>query len=68
MTQIPWDKVIARYVQQMAQTEKQSNPKNPPSTEWLQSIKPGMFNRHLHVIANGWWKDSNGIYFDYYVQ
>jgi hypothetical protein len=68
MTQIPWDKVIIRYVQQMQQTEKQSNPKNPPSTEWLQSIKPGMFNRHLHTIANGWWKDSNGIYFDYYVQ
>jgi hypothetical protein len=68
MTQIPWDKVITRYVQQMGQTEKQSNPKNPPSTEWLKSIKPGMFNRHLHVIANGWWKDSNGIYFDYYVQ
>jgi len=68
MSQIPWDKVIARYAQQMAETEKQSNPKNPPSTEWLRSIKPGMFNRHLHVIANGWWKDSNGIYFDYYVQ
>jgi hypothetical protein len=68
MTQIPWDKVIIRYVQQMEQTEKQSNPKNPPSTEWLQSIKPAMFNRHLHVIANGWWKDSNGVYFDYYVQ
>ena len=68
MSQIPWDKVIARYAQQMAETEKQSNPKNPPSTEWLRSIKPGMFNRHLHVIANGWCKDSNGIYFDYYVQ
>ncbi|MGB8522703.1 MAG: hypothetical protein WCD43_07035 [Candidatus Acidiferrales bacterium] len=68
MSQIPWDKVITRYVQQMEQTQKQSNPKNPSSTEWLQSIKPGMFNRHLHVIATGWWKDSNGIYFDYYVQ
>jgi hypothetical protein len=68
MSQIPWDKVIVRYIQQMEETGKQSNPKNPPSTEWLHSIKPGMFNRHLHVIANGWWKDSNGIYFDYYVQ
>jgi hypothetical protein len=64
MSQIPWDKVISRYAQQLAQ----SNPKNPPSTQWLQSIKPGMFNRHLHVIANGWWKDPNGVYFDYYVQ
>lgn len=68
MAQIPWDKVITRYVQQMEQAEKQSNQKNPPSTEWLHSIKPGMFNRHLHMIASGWWKDANGIYFDYYVQ
>jgi hypothetical protein len=68
MTQMPWDKIITRYVQQAEQAGKLSNPKNPPSTEWLQSIKPGMFNRHLHAIANGWWKDSSGIYFDYYVQ
>jgi hypothetical protein len=68
MSQIPWDKVIVRYIQQMEETGKQSSPKNPPSSEWLRSIKPGMFSRHLHVIANGWWKDSNGIYFDYYVQ
>ena len=68
MSQVPWDKVIVRYIQQMGETGKQSNPKNPPSTELLHSIKPGMFNRHLHVIANGWWKDSNGVYFDYYVQ
>ena len=68
MSQIPWDKVIVRYIQQMEETGKQPNPKNPPSAEWLHSIKPGMFNRHLHVVANGWWKDSNGIYFDYYVQ
>jgi hypothetical protein len=68
MSQIPWDKVIIRYIQQMEQTDKRSNSKNPPSSEWLRSIKPGMFNRHLHVVANGWWKDSNGIYFDYYVQ
>jgi hypothetical protein len=52
-------------VQQLEQTEKQ---KNPPSAERLQAIKPGLFSRHLHVSANGWWKDSNGIYFDYYIQ
>jgi hypothetical protein len=65
LTRIPWDKVIIRYVQQMEQTEKQ---KSPPSSGWLQAIKPGLFSRHLHVSANGWWKDSNGIYFDYYIQ
>jgi hypothetical protein len=68
MTQIPWNKVVSRYVRQTEQEEKLSKQKNLSSSEWLQSLKPGMFTRHLHVIANGWWKDSNGLYFDYYVQ
>lgn len=68
MSQIPWDKIIVRYAQQMEQAAKQANQKSPPSTEWLHSVKPAMFNRHLHAAASGWWKDSNGIYFDYYVQ
>ena len=68
MSQIPWDKVIIGYIQQMEQTDKRSNSKNPPSSEWLRSIKPGLFSRHLHTGASGFWKDSNGVYFDYYVQ
>jgi len=34
----------------------------------LRLIKPGLINRHLKASANGWWKDSGGIYFDYYIQ
>jgi hypothetical protein len=68
MSQIPWDKIIARWIQQSEQAAKQSNQKNPSSNEWLHAIKPAMINRHLHATVSGWWKDSNGIYFEYYAQ
>jgi hypothetical protein len=66
-SRIPWDKVIARFVEQM-QSAKQPNQKNPPTADLLRLIKPGLFSRHLQASANGWWKDSGGIYFDYYLQ
>ncbi len=67
LSRIPWDKVIARFVEQM-QSAKQPNQKNPPTADLLRLIKPGLFSRHLQASANGWWKDSGGIYFDYYLQ
>ena len=67
IAKIPWDKIIARFVEQM-ESAKQSNRNNPPTAEMLRLIKPGLINRHLKASANGWWKDSGGIYFDYYIQ
>lgn len=65
---IPWDKVLAHFSQQMAEAAKNSTTKNPPSTEWSQAIKPEVLTHHLHIGISGWWKDSNGIYFDSYLQ
>jgi hypothetical protein len=67
LTRIPWDKIIARFIEQM-ESAKQSNQNNPPTVEMLRLIKPGLVNRHLKASANGWWKDPGGIYFDYYLQ
>jgi hypothetical protein len=67
MGKIPWDKIIARFVEQM-ESAKQSNQNNPPTAEMLRLIKPGLIDRHLKASANGWWKDSGGIYFDYYIR
>lgn len=66
IARIPWDKIIARFIEQM-ESAKQSNQSNPPSAGLLRLIKPGLVNRHLKASANGWWKDSGGIYFDYYL-
>ena len=68
LTQIPWDKIIERRSQQMAEAAKNSTPPSPPNTDWLQEIKPAVLTRHVHIGISGWWKDSSGIYFDSYVQ
>ncbi|MGH9746830.1 MAG: hypothetical protein ACRD59_12065 [Candidatus Acidiferrales bacterium] len=67
IAQIPWDKLLSREAQQMADAAKSSN-SPPPSTDWLKAIKPEVLTRHLHFGVSGWWKDSSGIYFDSYVQ
>ena len=67
LSKIPWDKVIAHVADEMAKAAKDStNP--PPSTDWLQAVKPEVLTRHIHTGINGWWKDSHGLYFDSYLQ
>jgi hypothetical protein len=65
LTQIPWDKVIGYYANQASQGASQSNGQKPPDLSWL---KPAVITRYLHITLSGWWKDSNGVYFDSYLQ
>ncbi len=67
IVQIPWDKVIAHLADEMAKAAKDSTTP-PPSTDWLQAVKPEVLTRHIHTGISGWWKDSHGIYFDSYIQ
>jgi hypothetical protein len=66
IVQIPWDKVIAHLADEMAKAKDSTTP--PPSTDWLQAVKPEVLTRHIHTGISGWWKDSHGIYFDSYIQ
>lgn len=36
--------------------------------DWLQGVNLGVFSRYLHSYTSGWWKASDGIYFDSYLQ
>jgi hypothetical protein len=56
---LPWEKILVNFVTQA------NPPQHPPDESWL---KPGVIARHLHISVSGWWKDSNGLYFDSYVQ
>lgn len=60
---IPWEKIVANWESQAASSNRTSQ--QPPDWSWLQ---PGVVSRHLHFALSGWWKDSNGIYFDSYIQ
>ena len=68
MSNLPWDKIFLRITEQVNEAAKGS--KEPPaqSTDWLKLLKPEVFSRHLHAAMSAWWKDSNGIYFDSYLQ
>jgi len=60
---IPWEKIVANLKSQAASSNRASQ--QPPDWSWLQ---PAVISRYLHFALSGWWKDSNGVYFDSYIQ
>jgi hypothetical protein len=68
MTHIPWEKLVNQYKQLAAEDAKNSKDTNPKSNDYLNLVKPEVFSRHFHAAIYGWWKDSNGVYFDSFVQ
>jgi hypothetical protein len=68
LTKIPWGAFFANFKSGAEQSAKQSKNAHPPDFSWLQYVKPDVIPRHLHMAVSGWWKDSNGVYFDSYVQ
>jgi len=68
LRQIPWDKILTDYFGQIVEASKQSNDATPPDMSWLKLVKPEIISNHVHTALGGLWKDSNGIYFDSYLQ
>ena len=68
MSHIPWEKVIGQYAQLTADTTKNSEGSNSTPTDYWKLVKPEVLSRHFHTAIYGWWKDSNGVYFDSFVQ
>jgi hypothetical protein len=63
--QIPLDKILANFVNAMEILKKQSKSTEPaPDLTWLKQLKTEAITRHIHYSVGGWWKDSNGVYFD----
>jgi len=36
----------------------------PKQTDWLDSVNPAVFSRHLHSVIGASWKDATGVHFD----
>jgi hypothetical protein len=64
MARIPWDKLLANLAAQSAEKAKGPN-QQALDLSW---VKPWVISRYLHTAISGWWKDSNGLYFDSYIQ
>ncbi len=67
LAHVPWDKMFATFTSQFEAAMK-SQGQTPTDQSWLKLIKPDVVSRHLHMSVSGWWKDSNGIHFDSYVE
>ena len=68
MSNFPWEKVIAQYKQSSEDATKNSKDENSTANDYWKLVKPEVFSRHFHTAIYGWWKDSNGVYFDSFVQ
>ncbi len=79
VSQVPWSPVLANIESRTEQSakvatqeaerlskNKQSVP--PPDLSWIKLVDPNLIPRHLHMFVSGWWKDTDGVYFDSYVQ
>ena len=58
---IPFDKLAQNFSSQPVQSGSQQ-PNEAPK------LNLSVISRYLHITVSGWWKDSNGVYFDSYVQ
>lgn len=67
-SRIPLDQLVANLVNQAQAAMKQSSNPHPPDLSFLRGIKLDAIPRHLHMSVGGWWKDSNGVYFDSYLE
>jgi hypothetical protein len=71
-TKVPWAALLANFQSRMELSEKlaaqATKNSQVPDFRWLKLVDPEVIPRHLHMTVSGWWKDSNGVYFDSYVQ
>jgi hypothetical protein len=72
LAQIPWAALWAHFESHAEQSAKKSphvsKTSYSPDFSWMKLVNPDVIPRHLHMAVSGWWKDSNGVYFDSYVQ
>ncbi|HYL67533.1 MAG TPA: hypothetical protein VEX69_00065 [Candidatus Limnocylindria bacterium] len=68
MSHFPWEKLYNQYKQLAAAAAKNSKDANSTANDYWNLVKPEVFSRHFHTAIYGWWKDSNGVYFDSFVQ
>jgi hypothetical protein len=72
LQKLDWPAVQQQWASQAANTAAAA--KTPEATQkarqwndWLLSVNPAVFPRHLHSMTGASWKDSSGVHFDEWV-
>lgn len=72
LTQIPWNALWQNFERRLEQSARRPGPASRAADSadfnWMKLVNPDVIPQHVHMAVSGWWKDTNGVYFDSYVQ
>lgn len=69
LQKLDWPAVQQNWKAQMTKAAVESKSADAPQKtkalgDWIDSINPGVFPRHLHSMTGASWKDASGVHFD----
>jgi hypothetical protein len=69
LQKLDWPAIQQKWKAQMTKAASESQSadaaqKTKVLNNWMNSINPGVFPRHLHSMTGASWKDANGVHFD----
>jgi hypothetical protein len=68
LQKLDWPALKAKWIAEADKSSKTKTANNsqalPKQANWLDSVNPVVFSRHLHSVIGASWKDAQGVHFD----
>lgn len=68
MQKLDWPALKEKWIAEAGKSSKTNTAGNsqalPKQSDWLDSVNPTVFSRHLHSVIGASWKDAKGVHFD----
>ena len=68
LQKLDWPALKAKWIAEADKSSKTKTANNsqalPKQANWLDSVNPAVFSRHLHSVIGASWKDAQGVHFD----
>ena len=66
---VDWPRLQAKWITEAKKSAEKAKSSDEAKTDkkfadWLSGVNPGVFPRHLHIMAGASWKDAKGVHFD----
>ena len=68
LQKLDWPALKEKWIAEAGKSSKTKAANNsqalPKQADWLDSVNPAVFSRHLHSVIGASWKDAKGVHFD----
>jgi hypothetical protein len=68
LQKLDWPALREKWIAEANKSAKTKTANNsqvlPKQANWLDSVNPAVFSRHLHSVIGASWKDDKGVHFD----